>query len=198
MSKLDGLNTALALAAGRLAAVDLPARARLLGLDADGAKVRLRAFGADLLLDIPTLALRRAADGKDAKPADRLLALHYLEQTAPPVPTGKLVSFRDFPGGLFYYQPFLSRTAAPLVKRFGDDLEQLRRNLGRFDWTPLPLGDLGATVHALGALQIAIVYRRGDDEFPPEADVLFDSCVKRAFQAEDAATLASRVCVGLL
>ena len=193
MSKLDGLNTALARAAGRLAAVDLPARARLLGLETDGKTLRVRAFGKELSLDIATLAF-----GEDVKPADRLLVLHYLEQSAPPVPTGELISFRDFPGGQFYYQPFLSRTAAPLVKRFGGDLAKLRQNLARFDWTPLALGDLGACVHALGALRVAIVYHLGDDEFPPEADILFDACVRRAFKAEDAATLASRVCLGLL
>jgi hypothetical protein len=108
------------------------------------------------------------------------------------------VTFRDFPGGQFYYQPFLSRSSQILLKRFGNDVDSLRENLQRLDWTPTGTGDVGACMHALGPLHIALVYRGGDDEFPATADVLFDSGVKRALCAEDAAAVATRICVALL
>jgi len=43
-----------------------------------------------------------------------------------------------------------------------------------------------------------LVYRRGDDEFGPSAEVFFDSGLRKVFSAEDAATIASRICIGLL
>ncbi|MHB9138667.1 MAG: DUF3786 domain-containing protein, partial [Victivallaceae bacterium] len=43
-----------------------------------------------------------------------------------------------------------------------------------------------------------LIYRAGDDEFPPEAEVLFDAAVKRVYVAEDAAVMAGRICIGLL
>ena len=199
MSKIDGINEAIELAVRQLENADMKARARLLGLDmADDANIKMRVFGKDMLLDTACFSLKNAADGKDAKPADRLLALHYLRCELPVKPAGELISFRDFTGGQFYYQPFLSRTVVPLVGRFGNDLEQLKKNLDRFDWSPRNFGDFSAEIHALGALGITLIYRLGDDEFPAEAEVLFDASVKRVFEAEDAAVLAGRICIGLL
>jgi hypothetical protein len=60
------------------------------------------------------------------------------------------------------------------------------------------LGDLPARIHALGNLHLTLVYHLGDDELPPAADVLFDGCIRRVFGAEDAAVMASRICLGLL
>ena len=49
-----------------------------------------------------------------------------------------------------------------------------------------------------GNLHVTLVYRAGDSEFGPAADLLFDACAKRVLCAEDAAWLASRICLGLL
>jgi hypothetical protein len=199
MSKTDGINEAIELAVGQLENTDMNTRARLLGLEmADDSNIKMRVFGKDMLLNTACFSLKNAADGKDAKPADRLLALHYLRCELPVKPAGELISFRDFSGGQFYYQPFLARTVIPLAGRFGNDLEQLKKNLGRFDWTPLNLGDFAAEIHALGALSVTLIYRLGDDEFPAEAEVLFDASAKRIFEAEDAAVTAGRICIGLL
>ena len=138
------------------------------------------------------------ATGQPARPADRLLALHYLRCPRPIEPAGELISFRDLPGGQFYWASFQDRSTAPLVKRFGNDLDALRTSLARFQWSPAQLGDLAAVIQAVGRISLTLVYRRGDAEFGPSAEVFFDPCVRHAFSTEDAAVLASRVCIGLL
>ena len=111
---------------------------------------------------------------------------------------GDLLSFRDLSGGEFYFGPFQSRTVKPLAESFGNDLDRMKRRLRRFDHVFTEHGDLGARVHGLGHLWITLIYRMGDEEFPAAADVLFDPCIKRVFGAEDAAVMASRICIGLL
>ncbi|MBP7585270.1 MAG: DUF3786 domain-containing protein, partial [Spirochaetes bacterium] len=88
--------------------------------------------------------------------------------------------------------------AALLEKRFGNDLNQIRSALARFDWEPYPAGDLGASIHAIGAVRVYLIYRAGDDEFPPSAEILFDSVIQRVYNAEDAAVLAQQVCLDLV
>jgi hypothetical protein len=85
-----------------------------------------------------------------------------------------------------------------LVQRIGNDLQLLKKNLGRFDWEPLAIGDFAARVHVIGRLYLTLIYRLGDEEFPAEADVLFDPDVQRVYNAEDASVLAGRICLGLL
>ena len=123
---------------------------------------------------------------------------HYLNSDLPVPETDVFISFRDLPGGEFYWQPFRSRTIQPLIDRFRDNLDQLQHNLKRFDWKPIKYGDLGSQIHVIGRLDIKLIYRRGDEEFPPTADILFSENIKRVYNTEDATILASRICLGLL
>ncbi len=188
MSKITAMNEAIEIAVDKLKKHDAP-------LKLNG---NIRVFGRDMRLDDQEFTLGATDGGKPVKPADRLLVLHYLLCDLPVKATGELISFRDFTGGQFYYQPFLSRTVNPLVGRFGNNLEGLKKNLDRFYWEELKIGDFAAKIKTFGELDLTLIYHLGDDEFPAAAEVLFDSCVKKVFEAEDAAVLASRVCIGLL
>jgi len=137
------------------------------------------------------------ASGSEVHPVDRLLVVHYLLCNVPLRPSREWITFRQFAGGQFYWAPFRNRTIVPLIEDVGDDLETLRHRLDRFDWSPMAAGDVGAVIRVLGEARVAVVYRRGDDEFGAGADVLFDSSLKRIYGAEDAAALAGRVCLGL-
>jgi hypothetical protein len=199
MSKQIAQKEAIRLAVAELRNIDLTARCPFLGLSvSENGTVRLRVFGTDLLLRQTDFDLLKADTGEPAKPGDRILVLHYLLCETPLSLTDELISFRALPGGQFYWQPFLARTVKPLISRIGNDLDRLRTNLQRFDWEEVPMGDLGARIHAIGKLYVTLAYYRGDEEFPPTADVLFDACIKQVFAAEDVAVLASRICLGLL
>ncbi len=199
MSKKAAQEEALRLAVEKLKYVDLTVRCPSLGLPSpENDTLRFRAFGKDLILQRSDFQLIQADTEEPVKLRDRVLVLHYLLYEAPLILTNESISFKGFPEGQFYWQPFLSRTVNPLLGRIGNDLERLRTHLQRFDWEEVELGDFGAQIHAVGKLYVTLVYHLGDDEFPPAADVLFDACIKQVFVAEDVAVLASRICLGLL
>jgi len=190
--------------------------------------IKLRAFGTDMMLRLSDFQLflvvnhdsenkqkllwgvqgggfleksppgRRGQIIFPAKISDRILVLHYLLCDLPITETDELISFRHMDSGQFYLPAFLSRSVLPLVERIGNDLALLKKNLNRFDWEPVSMGDLGARIHAVGKVFVTLVYRLGDDEFPASADILFDASIKRVFPTEDAAVLAGRICMGLL
>ncbi|MCP4137440.1 MAG: DUF3786 domain-containing protein [bacterium] len=192
---------ATALAAERaieaLSKINLAERCRLLGLtlpDQDG-MLRLPAFGKTISLELPHF---RPPPESPASPVELVLVLHYLLSEVPVESTGELLSFRDLPGGSFYWQPFQGRSVIPLVKTIGNDLALLRTRLNRYTWSPVKTGDLGAAIHIIGNLDITLIYRTGDEEFPASADILFDSCIKRVYNTEDAAAIATSICFGLI
>jgi hypothetical protein len=197
--KSTALLEAARTAAESLAKIDLPARCALLGLpepQADGA-LNLKMLGQSIALAAPEFDGYVLSSGRRVHPVDRLLILHYLLCDVPVAPSGHWITFRQFPCGHFYWEPFRLRTAEPLVRQIGNDLDLLRSRLSRFDWTPMAYGDLAARIHMLGKVEVALVYHCGDDELPAEANVLFDSCLRRLYGPEDAAAVAGRVCLGL-
>jgi hypothetical protein len=199
MPKEQAQQDAIERARAELTEVNIAARCAALSLpEPAGGRLLLRMFGRECALILNTLELIDPRTGEPAKAGDLILLLHFLQCDMPVVRTGELVSFREFSGGQFYYEPFRSRTVKPLLGRFGGDLDGLRRNLARFDWTPYPRGDVGVRIRALGPLEIVLIYNAPDEEFGASAEVLFDAAAKRALCAEDAAVLASRICIGLL
>lgn len=202
--KQEAEQDAIRLAIGKLAELsDWPARCARLGLPdptATGGAIRINVLGTTLELRAPAFQAVAAETGKPPKPADLLLALHYLLGEVTLVPAREWITFREFSGGQFYWEPFLSRSIKPLIARMGNDIDLLRDHLRRFSATvaPMPDGGLLAAVQALGAIELLLVYRSGDEEFPPSADVLYDACARRLLCAEDAAMLAGRFCIGLL
>lgn len=197
--KKTGYEAAVRVAVDKLQTVDLHQRCVILGLEQPKNKtLNLRAFGSDLVLRLSDYQLFPADSNEPVKVSDRILALHYLLCKVSIPEPGELISFRQLDSGMFYLPAFLSRSVKPLVACIGNDLELLKKNLHRFDWEPVNLGDFAARIHALGKVYTTLIYRLGDDEFPPSADLLFDESIKRVFCTEDTAVLASRICLSLL
>ncbi len=199
MSKQSAQHDALVIAIDKLRSINIAERCPQLGLPLPEHDIlNLRALGHNMALDVSNFSLVDIDSAKPIKTGDQVLVLHYLLCDVPVVPTETLISFRGYPEGQFYWQPFQARTVNPLLGRIGNNVELLQEHLNRFDWEPADMGDFGARIHIIGPLWLTLSYHLGDDEFPPSADVLFDACITRIFVAEDVAVLASRICLGLL
>jgi len=162
--------------------------------------VRMPFFGKTLTLQPPGFDGLIVETGLPPKPSEHLLALHYLACDLPVTPENRWITFREFPGGAFYWPAFLSRAIHPLIKAIGNDLVKLRERLARFSAMNEdgPADTVSARMVAVGKIEVLLVYRAGDEEFPPSADLLYDGCARRVYGAEDAAVLGGRVCFGLM
>jgi hypothetical protein len=58
---------------------------------------------------------------------------------------------------------------------------------------PFNQGDVSVLVRALPLVPIALILWRGDEEFPPEGNILFDRSIIGLFSAEDIAWLSGMV-----
>jgi hypothetical protein len=199
MSKTEGQNEAIRIAVAKLANADLPARSENLGFRfLDTNTILIRAFGADCAVDLKSFEVRNQQSGQTVKPDLKILLLHYLMCDNNFSRTGKIINFRDLPGGQFYLEPYKSRSVNILVSKIKNDTELLKRNLKRFEWKESTPGDVGAKIHAIGKIHVTLTYYRGDEEMPPSADILYDASIKKVFNTEDVTVMASLLCRGLL
>jgi hypothetical protein len=137
------------------------------------------------------------SDGQESRDnidlRDRILMLHYLIAAKGTPATGKLIGFRQLPGGIFEHTGFSREVLAPLLERFGKEPERLVEAAANMGGSSAAYGDLAVSIKAFPNVPVVIVLWRGDDEFAPNASMLFDSTVTDYLSTEDLSVLCARI-----
>jgi Domain of unknown function (DUF3786) len=157
-------------------------------------KIGLRYLGRELFLSFPQETIEPSNGSDPVSLREEILILHYLEKAAGTPLTGKWISFAEIPGGTFYHPVFLQRCKAPLVKYFGESPESLLSvAVDEVRGEPWSMGDAGVKIQAFPFVALGLVLWKGDTEFPPDGNVLFDSSITGYLPAEDVVILAETV-----
>ena len=129
---------------------------------------------------------------------DRVLILHYLIAVAGIPAKGAYITFKSLRGGMFYEGPFRKRTIQRILDAFRGDSASLigaAEAIGGERWN---LGDASVRLQVLPAIDVVVVVYDSDQEFPPDANMLFSDNAATYLNLEDIATLggevASRLC----
>jgi hypothetical protein len=145
----------------------------------------------------PVSAFERQESSADINLKDSILILHYLITAKGTANTGKLIGFRQVPGGLFEHASFSREVLTPLVEHFGREPERLVEAATNLGGSKAGYGDVAVTINAFPKVSVVIVLWRGDDEFAPNASMLFDSTVVDYLSTEDMSVLCERIVEGL-
>jgi hypothetical protein len=133
---------------------------------------------------------RVSGPGGDVSPPVQVLLLHYLTGASGIAPEGRLVSYKELPGGDIYIVPFTHRAINPLVRIFGDSPQKLILAAEKLGGKKAAPGDVSVTVPFFPLVPLTFVLWEGDDEFPPSGNVLFDCTASTHLATEDYAYLA--------
>jgi hypothetical protein len=102
--------------------------------------------------------------------------------------TGKLVKFRDLPGGYAYEIAFTQRAVNPIAQTFGNNSVELAEVAELFGGKRLDYGDLSVEIPALEGISIVYILW-GAHEFSASANVLFDESATCFLDTEGLAVL---------
>jgi hypothetical protein len=160
----------------------------------DGARLRFDFLGKAVEAAWPEVVFSRPGSDEGIPIQQQVLLLHYLQgawrSEGPPL-TGEWMAFQDVADGRFYLDAFQRRAKLPLLKAFGAKPERLSELAGSaYGAERIDLGDVAVAVQALPRVRLALVIWAGDDEFPPEGNLLFDRNIVSYFSAEDIAWLS--------
>lgn len=169
---------AISLAESKLNKLNPEAVAKRTGVLWDGSTYLIPWFGEN----------RPLVSGKEA---EQVLWLHYLTSEGTRMPTGEWVAYRALAGAGFYEPKFLERAVKPLVKHFRREPASLLAAGKALRGIPATAGDYAITLYLLPYLPITYVLWAGDDELPPEGNILFDRTASGWLAAEDLTVLAS-------
>ena len=165
----------------------------LQSLSSGGKKVCIPYIGHDYTLTIQNDRVVFDEAPRPLKISDEVLLLHYLiTATGAPV-LEEWITFREVPSGSFYYASFVKRAIAPLLKCFGERpslLKEVSKTVGQVLDEP---GDIALKVFGLPRVPVVLSLWKGDEEFPPEANVYLDKSVPEYLSTEDIAYLSGAV-----
>lgn len=207
MARIDDYNQAARLAKDLLYEKNPDLLARFSGADIHRDKegspsLALLFLNQDLRVTWPDLKVLSGKTGDEIPIQQQVLILHYLHGAWASngiTPTGEWISFQEVPDGRFYLDAFHRRAKNPLVQTFGEKpgfMVKLAKQA--YHAEPFDQGDASVLVRPLPLVPLALILWEGDEEFPPEGNILFDHSVIQIFSAEDIAWLAGAVVYPLI
>ncbi len=124
---------------------------------------------------------------------EKILILHYLTQ-AKNIPASNItITYKDLPEGLNYFPTFSKRAIEPIVGHFGKHPHLLIDNAEKLGGQKTDYGDVSITINAFSRVPITFVLWKGDEEFPPEGSILFDSTISDHLSTEDINVLCEAI-----
>jgi len=124
-----------------------------------------------------------------------IILLHYLVKKLAGLPAlgGEWISFNQIPGGEGYYPAFRKRTINTILRKHGADPSGLLTTFKRFNAHEAGFGDAGVVIDALDGVPMLVTLWKGDEEFGPDANILFDKNITSVFCTEDIVVLTEIV-----
>lgn len=119
----------------------------------------------------------------------KTMILRYLINAKGVKATGENIAYRDVSGGNVYFACFEGRCLKRFAFTFNYNIEGLKKAMAILKAEPQKPGDLSWRFEVINNMFMTVILWIGDDEFPPEAQILFDANFPSAFSAEDMAVM---------
>ena len=153
----------------------------------DGTAFTLRLVNAEYKITWPDYSItadREDAFALKALPGQTFLLRWLLEGKAAPA-RGQFKTFREMPWGELYIQPFTGRCLTRAAFTFGTRVAQFAAAMEKLGAKKLPHGDAAYELELLPGYAMQLIVWAGDDEFPPNSQILYSDNFADSFAAED-------------
>ena len=162
-------------------------------------RIHIKFLNRMVTINWPDLIFSQDSD-KEIKIKEKILILHYLNNAKKEDLTEELIAYQEIPSARFYLSAFNARSRDPFIAAFGENPDKLpivAQEL--FDAQIASMGDAAVTIQAFPKVPITLIIWRGDEEFPPNGTILFDSLIKdNLLSAEDISELVSMIVYPLI
>ena len=159
--------------------------ARLPSVQWDGAEFTVKLLGKRYAISHPDYAIRSLDDEQILPLPTQTFLLRYLLECRETIWKGQWKTFREMPWGELYIKPYTGRVLTRAAYTFSFKLDAFRKAAEKMGAVPLKHGDAGYLFDLIGGYQMQIMIWAGDEEFPPNAQVLYSDNFTEGFAAED-------------
>ena len=151
----------------------------------DGKEFYVNLVGREFAISHPEYAIR-ALDGGAIPPLPtQTFLLRYLLTGKAVADRGGWLTFREMPWGELYIKPYTGRVLTRAAFTFGTRLAAFVAACEKMGAVPVNHGDAGFQFDLIGGYRMQILVWEGDEEFPPNTQVLYSDNFAEGFAAED-------------
>jgi hypothetical protein len=186
-----GHKTAINKAASLLREQDLSSVCKKCGASIKGNSLLLKYFQRQVQIIMPEIEF----EPPDLPEEERLLLLHYLtgagsQQAGSPLKTqSKHVGFQQLPGGMFYFSAYKRNGPERILRVFGREPEKIIDAAGVLGGTREEYHDVSVKIPVFPRIDVIVIIHKGDEEFPPEVNLLFSENINNFLPLEDVSIL---------
>lgn len=119
-----------------------------------------------------------------------LFAVHYLLLAKDIQPSGQWISEKDMAGGATFFRGPHAIPTQAITEKADNSCDRFHQLCRRYHGAPLTMADAAAQFAITPRIPVAVLYWRGDDEFPAEAKLLFDKTLPDQFALDIVFALA--------
>ena len=158
---------------------------RLNGVKWDGNEFYVNLLGRAFAIAHPGFAIRALDGGKLPPLPTQTFLLRYLLECKDTPWSGQWKTFREMPWGEMYIKPYTGRVLTRAAFTFGTRLAAFRTAAEKMGAEAVKHSDAGYQFELVGGYRMQILVWEGDDEFPPNAQILYSDNFADGFAAED-------------
>ena len=144
-------------------------------------------------ITLPDIEISLKDSEEEVPLRDKILMLHYFTQAKGTPTSNKVIAYKELPEGASYFPTFSKRAIKPLVDHFGNEPHRLVDVAGILGGYKADYGDAAVTINAFSRVPITLVLWRGDEEFAPQANIIFDSTISDYLTTEDINVLCETI-----
>ena len=151
----------------------------------DGKEYTLTLLGKTYAISWPEYGIRAVDGGPEPVLQVQTFLLRYLLESKAVAWQGTWKTFREMPWGEMYIKPYTGRVLTRAAFTFGTRVAAFRAACQKMGAMALPHGDAGFQFDLIDGFAMQIMVWEGDDEFPPNAQVIYSDNFETGFGAED-------------
>ena len=158
---------------------------RLENVKWDGKEFYVNLLGREFALAHPVYAIRTLDNGPVPPLPTQTFLLRYLLESKDVAWNGTWKTFREMPWGEMYIKPYTGRVLTRAAFTFGTRVAAFKAAAEKMGATALPHGDAGYQFNLIDGYRMQIMVWEGDEEFPPNAQIIYSDNFETGFAAED-------------
>ena len=123
-----------------------------------------------------------------------LFIVHYLLKSKEIDVHNEWISEKDIPGGSTFFRGPHEIPTRVISRRFNSNINKFRNRCEQLHGKPLNMADASYGFEITSRIPVAVLYWKGDDEFPAESKMLYDKSITEHLALDIIYGLSAGVC----